>query len=183
MAVFSFIACQNHIKQLFIGNNYNTSWGQRASTWIVTYEILKKNILFGTSIADIDSDYKKMVIDEKIVNMKYNSLDEISILSSGYHNDFLELTAGGGLIASVLFILAFLYLFKMKIRDKEFNNIKIVLICLYLIGTIGDNFLRLQFTLNLFIFIVGILIAYYNYEILENTKNSDNNQRIEDSKI
>lgn len=174
---------QNDIKNLFIENNYNTSWGLRASAWVVTYEILKKNPLFGTSIADIDNDYKKMVIDDKIVNMEYNDINEMATLWAGYHNDFLELTSGGGLVAFMLFILAFLYLFKMKIKNQEFNNIKIIFLSIFLISIMADNFLRYQFTMNLFIFIVGILIAYYNYESLENTKSINNNQRIENSKI
>ena len=143
--------------------NFSGSWGMRASAWVVTYSILNENIFFGTGIADLDLDYKRFIEKERVVQVNYTS----AMYNGGYHNDFLELTAAGGIISLLLFIISFYYLSKTEIKDLEIRNIKIFLLVVLLFSLFGDNFLRLQFTLNLFSLFIGIILAQ---ERLENEK-------------
>ena len=143
--------------------DFSGSWGIRASAWVVTYHILKDNILFGTGIADLDLDYKRIIEIEKVVQVN----DTSAMYNGGYHNEFLELTAAGGLISFLLFIIIFYYLSRKEIKDLEIRNIKIFLLVVLLFSLLGDNFLRLQFTMNLFSLFIGIILAQ---ERLENEK-------------
>ena len=143
------------LNKVYVQKDFSSSWGLRLSTWVVTYNILKDNLIFGTSIADIQNDYLELITVKKIVNVE----NVQAIIIGGYHNDFLELSAGGGIIASMLFIVCFLYLMRLKLEDEELNNIKIILMSIFIVALIGDNFLRLQFTMNLFGLFTGIIIA------------------------
>ena len=148
------------VKNVIEKKDFSGSWGIRASAWVVTYNILKDNILFGTGIADLDLDYKRIIEIEKVVQVN----DTSAMYNGGYHNEFLELTAAGGLISFLLFIIIFYYLSKIEIKDLEIRNIKIFLLVVLLFSLLGDNFLRLQFTMNLFSLFIGIILAQEKLE-------------------
>jgi len=148
------------LKNVIQNNNYGGSWGLRLSTWVVSAKILEKNPIFGTGIADLKKDYKTYIGKDKILNIH----DFSAIMTGGYHNDFLEATAGGGLIACILFIIIFFKLCFVKINDKNIHNLKIAILSIFIFSLVSDNFLRLQFSENLFIIFVGIILAQKRLE-------------------
>lgn len=131
--------------------DYGSSWGFRISTWIVTAQILQNNP-FGVGIGDIRDEYIKIVQSDK--DIKNPSIIDLKI--GGYHSDLLEVTAGGGYIALILFCAVFYQLLFIPTTDIEIRNIKIMIFTIFTVGLIADLFLRLQFTMALFALFVGI---------------------------
>lgn len=155
----------NDLKQVYVERNFTASWGIRLSTWVATYYILEDNLLFGTSIKDLNQDYIKYIVN----NPKIRVDDPSVMLRNGYHSEIIDVTASGGLIGLFLFLSSFYYLAKLQINNLQIRNIKIILVSGFLFAVISDLFLRQQFGANLFILFSGIVIAQNRIEKTENT--------------
>lgn len=138
----------------FLAGNYSESWGARVSAWIATKEILESNLLFGTGVGDFRDHYKELMITE---NTPRTSNKHV-IGAAGYHSDFIEITASGGIIAMLLFISIFYYMYKLDIINKEYRNTLVILISVFAMGNIAASFLRLQFTMDLFSLFAALLV-------------------------
>lgn len=153
-----------------IEGDYTGSWGGRVSAWIATKKILENNLLFGTGIGDIKNDYKYLMISE---NEPKHSQKYV-IAEAGYHSDLLEISSGGGLVAMFLYLLIFYYLYKLDTINKEYKNILIILISVFAIGNIADNFLRIQFTMDLFSLFVSLIATQKRFKKELYEKNFNN---------
>lgn len=157
----------NEINIFLKGGEYHGSWGTRLGVWEVTYNNLRDNLFFGVGIGDVLDKYLDYAEDN---NEKYKHSDINAISSGGYHNDFLEVLSGGGLIGGFIFIIVFINLIKIKIEDIFIRNIKLVVALIFIIGLIADSFLwRLQSSIALFSLFVGIICAQNRIENKEQT--------------
>ncbi len=147
------------LQKIVNDKDYGSSWGFRVSTWIVTVEILQNNY-FGVGLGDIKDEYIKIVKNDPDINNP--SLVDLGL--GGYHSDLLEVSAGGGYLAMMLFIYVFYLILKIPIRNRQIRNIKIMVFMIFTIGLIADLFLRLQFTMALFVLFVGISLRISQLE-------------------
>ncbi len=158
---------RSNLSEALYHQDYSSSWGLRLSAWIVTGKILEKNPIFGTSISDIRQDYKHIVLKDKILkNGQFNA-----IMGNGFHDEYLEVLAGGGLIAGILFMLIFYNFCKIRIRNEEIFNAKIIILSVFIFSLTTDIFLRWQFSATLFAFFLGIFLAQERIEKSVKNKN------------
>ena len=64
-----------------------------------------------------------------------------------------------GLIGLMLMMYMFYKLFRMKIEDKELNDLKIVFLTIFLVSFIAEPLWIKQFTTALFVLYLGIFIS------------------------
>jgi len=148
----------NSVTNIYQHQNYCNSWGTRVGAFIVAAEVVKQAPLFGVGIEDH--------IDElqEIIATQYPNMQCFSWYMH-YHNQYLEIITKTGVLGLLLFLAIFYTLYQMKFQSKEFEIIKIILLCVYLIGFVADPFFILkQFTMAMFILFFALLNAQYLFE-------------------
>jgi len=137
-------------------NNFNTSIGIRLSSYIVVPEIYKDsdiNILFGTGLGDV----RDLVHRKQIEMFGKNSL---FIWQEGHlHNTFLTIVLAFGIIGLILFIYIIYLIFKLKIDDKYISYIRHIFICMIILSSFSENFLRQKEIVLLFSLFISFLIV------------------------
>ncbi len=143
-------------------SNFNTSWGLRAAFWIITYDALKENPLFGSGIGDYTLEASKILTSAPQNTKQFTPATRSWCTSHHYHNQYLMILVQSGLIGLMLMIYMFYKLFRMKIEDKEINDLKIVFLTIFLVSFIAEPLWVKQFTTALFILYLGIFISQEN---------------------
>jgi len=159
----------NDVKSLIEKFNFCSSWGIRASAWVLTYEMLKEHWLFGLGYGNY-VEIMKNLIKIKFQNFKCSLLP----LSTHLHNQYLTMLINGGILYLILFLWWLYEFFRLPIKDDYFKKIKLI---------IGVNFVFLSFvepvffqswSQYLFIFFTGILLAQYFYESFSTYRETSN---------
>ncbi len=142
--------------QKFSEGNYNSSWGLRAAFWVISYDIVKENPLIGVGIGD----YKLAAQEALAVDDHSFSERVIEWCSkSHFHNQYLMIIVQSGMIGFTLFILIFIYLFRLKIDDPEMKELSILFATIYLVAFIAEPLLVKQFPTVLFVLMMGLSIV------------------------
>ena len=154
------LAKQNLI--MVINNkNFNTSWGKRIGADIISYKILTanpKNFIFGLGAGDAKKEYFDFA--KKNYPHIYKQINNLIHV----HNQFFQLWIDGGIIAFVLIILYFIYLYKLAPIP-----LTIGIIIVFIIGFCGDVLLYRPKTFLLLEFISVILFYLSNDYETNNT--------------
>lgn len=144
------------IEKIIDGDLYS-SWGIRVAYWMVSYEILKDNPILGVGIGD----YKQAIV-ETLEKEKFDNLpQEMKNFMEEYHvhNQFLMVIIQTGLIGIIIIILLFYNLLKISLYAKnEHRNVFVLFWVIYLISCMADPLWYKQFTLVLWVFIVGLIV-------------------------
>lgn len=139
--------------------DYNTSLGARFAFGIVAKEITIDSPLFGVGIAN-HIKKRDLYIKENHLEKDFRHVSELK----HFHNTYLEIYTQLGLFGLILFALLISSLFKIKIKNKVIDNLKISTIILFLIGGMVDVLFYLNYTISLFTFVIGICLAHYKFE-------------------
>ncbi|MBP9490778.1 MAG: O-antigen ligase family protein [Aliarcobacter sp.] len=150
-----------------IDGDLNSSWGIRIAYWMISYEILKENPIFGVGIGD----YKEAIIQtlekEKFDNFPKSMKDFMK--EYHVHNQFLMIIIQTGLIGIVIIILLFYNLLRISLSiKKEYKNIFVLFLVIYFISCIADPLWYKQFTLVLWILFVSLLLSMSSLKIPNN---------------
>ena len=141
-----------------LNNNYNSSIGARIGFWIITKDILKENFLLGVGIAN-HNNIKKDIIENKYSNSK----DYVKKLVH-FHNMHLEYLSMYGAIGYLIFLSILISILSININDKSINNLKIILVVVFIYGSLTDMLFYLSQTMVLFALILGLVLAKYKIE-------------------
>jgi len=139
-------------------NKYNGSLGYRFSVWheaITT--IIPMNPLVGVGLGD-----EMHIIEENIEKNHYTGVYRHSLqamLPYNYHNAYIQYTVQLGMIGLFLYLFMFYTIFKLKIVDQEFSNIRYMFILVFCIASFFDVAFTVQFPLALFALFVGIFLS------------------------
>lgn len=144
------------IEKIIDGDLYS-SWGIRVAYWMVSYEILKDTPLFGVGVGDYKEAIVQTLQKEKFDNLPQemkNFMEEYHV-----HNQFLMVIIQTGLIGIIIIILLFYNLLKISLYAKnEHRNVFVLFWVIYLISCMADPLWYKQFTLVLWVFIVGLIV-------------------------
>ena len=140
-------------------SNFDTSWGLRAAFWIITYDVLKESPLFGSGIGDYSLEASKILASAPQNTKQFTPATRSWCTSHHYHNQYLMILVQSGLIGLMLMMYMFYKLFRMKIEDKELNDLKIVFLTIFLVSFIAEPLWIKQFTTALFVLYLGIFIS------------------------
>lgn len=136
---------------------YHTSFGQRIAMFYMGGIIIKDNLVFGVGTGD------EMYIIKELVSTDYKQFDYLK-KRRHLHNVFLHITVQLGIIGLVILVLLFYSLYKVKIKDKYFSNVKYIFITVYLITCLTGNMFHQQFTMALFGLFAGLILAQNRIE-------------------
>ena len=143
----------NNAKDKYIG-----SFGIRLAVWKAGSEIIKKRPILGTGIGA-----EMKVLKEHIEKGHYDSALEKGFLvlsDTHYHNNYVQVTVGLGLIGLFLFLLIFYEIFKLDIEDKELSNLRYIFLAIYSISGLVELMFGPQFPLAFFALFVGLFIGF-----------------------
>ena len=140
----------------FQQGNYSSSWGMRAAFWVISYDIVKENPLFGVGIGDY-----KLAAQEALAKESHQfSKNVIKWCSDNhYHNQYLMILVQSGLTGFALFILIFVYFYKLPIDEPEIKELSILFTTIYLVSFVAEPLWIKQFPLALFVLFSSIFIA------------------------
>jgi len=150
-------------KNIFENKNFCGSWGQRAGSYIVSKDIIKKSPLFGVGF------HTPMDMLPVIVNEKYPYLKCIIHSQTIHlHNTFLMEITQAGIIGLILLLSIFLYLFKLEIKDNFIRYVKLIFLINFIIYSMVDYSWHTAITMKYFAFFSAILIATSTYHETNN---------------
>lgn len=142
--------------QMVINNqNFGSSWGERIGADFISYKILTnnpKNFIFGLGAGDAKEKYYKFAkTNYPHIYKQINNLVHV-------HNQFFQLWIDGGILAFILMVLYFIYLYKLAPIP-----LSIGIIIVFMVGFFGDVLLYRPKTFLLLEFISVILIFLSTY--------------------
>jgi O-antigen ligase len=149
------------IKILISNLDFCSSWGIRVSAWVLSFEMIKEHWLFGLG-------YNNYVnIMKNLINTHYQNLQcSLEPLSTHLHNQYLTMLVDGGVIYLSLFIYGLYQFIKLPLKDEYFDKIKIVVFSNFVILSFIEPVFFQSWSMYLFIFFAGILLAEYRFEHL-----------------
>jgi len=142
----------NNIEKVWMENNYNTSWGVRIGIDKMSIEILKepKNFLFGLGAGEAKKSFFEYAKQDKNI---YKAIKIVKHL----HNQYLQLWIDGGIMAFLLIILYFVYLYKYSPIP-----LTVGIIAIFAFSFIADVMLYRPKPYILFLFISAVLVKLYS---------------------
>ena len=142
--------------QKVLEGQYNTSWGLRVAQYFIAKDLVQKNLLCGTGIGGRDASVKELF--EK---NDYTFLENTKnfLASNHSHNQYLQIIIENGLIGFILMLLLLYNLFKLRIKDSELNELKVIFVTIYMVAFIAEPLWLKQFTNVLFILFTGLFIG------------------------
>jgi len=134
------------------GSKYAGSFGQRLGVWTMSIDIIKENPILGVgtgSIRDTITDATTTTTDKYFKSIRVGNM----------HNIYVEYLVMLGLIGLIFYLMIWYNLFKMKIKDKLYSNLKVIFIAVFCTASTVENLFHNQFSMNLFTLFVGIFIV------------------------
>ena len=132
-------------------NQYQGSFGQRLGAWIIGLKIIQDNPLFGTGGGCEMAKLKEYA---------QKSSPQLQVVQNiaHFHNEYVHNAVEYGLLGLFLYLLFWYHLFKLEIKDKSFNNLKIILISVFSSASLVELIFHNQFPMSLFALFVGIFL-------------------------
>jgi O-antigen ligase len=137
---------------------YCSSLGNRIASWIVSSDIVKSHPLLGIGIVDNITEFHAL-IDEKYHGMKCMHINYMHV-----HNQYFQITTQLGIVGLVLFLMMFYHIIRLPIKAQEYKNIKYVYTGIILFTGLPDVLLHRQFSMLLFAFLIGLILAQHRIE-------------------
>ena len=149
---------KENILSVMYKNDYCTSLGGRVGSWIISADIIEKNPLLGVGIID------NMKVFHSIIDNQYPEMKCMHTLFMHTHNQFLEIFTQLGIVGLFLFIYIFYSIARLPIMECQYKNIKYTYLTVLIFACIPEVLFHRQFSMALFTFIVGLLLAEYRIE-------------------
>ena len=141
------------IQSAIVEKNYNDSFGQRVSLWIIGANIGYDNFLIGTGIGDEDdgmSAYAKEYNLKRYINVQKDGFTD-------YHSTYVQYFAQLGIIGLFLVVFLIFNLIYLKFKSTVYKNINIsFFVTIFIFSTVGVV-LHIMVSMTFFAFFVGLL--------------------------
>ncbi len=141
----------------FVKKDYCDSIGRRIGSWIVAGEIIQNNPIIGVGVSDAMRTMDSYILESH--PKKHCVLD-----MPHFHNDLIQAFVQLGVIGAFLYLLLFYRILTIPIRDKEYKNLAAIFATIYIVSSMFDTMLHLQFPMALFALFVGIFVSVQRLE-------------------
>ena len=141
-------------------DKYEGSWGHRTGFAIVGLKIFSESPILGRGMNDVSAEIKRIKQKEP----KYFTGDRAIRIHNGHINFLAQI----GIIGYLFLLYLFYSLWKIKIQDHTINTYKNMILILYLVLMIGEHYLSIKQTSNLFAILIAIFLVYRKNEFKEN---------------
>ena len=150
----------NDIKTTLLEKNYNDSFGQRVSLWIIGANVGMDNLPFGTGIGDEKNGMQHYVL-------KYNLERYIGMSDSGYidyHSMYIQYFVQLGIVGLLVVIYLIYSLSVLKFSSRYYQNINIsFVICIFIFSTVS-SMLHIMVAMTFFAFFASMMISISKIE-------------------
>ena len=137
---------------------YCTSWGSRVGAWVVSRDMIVKYPIFGIGIDDNMQEFYRLI------QTKYPKMICSGNTLVHMHDQYLQILTQTGMVGLILFLLIFVAIAQIRLKEREYRNIKYIYLAVTLFAFIPEVLLHRQFGMALFALIVGLLMAQYRVE-------------------
>ncbi len=145
--------------QLLSKNDYESSWGRRVGMFKIAPDLIKEAPIFGSGINSQKEVVSKFINEN---NPSYFIKPTKEFLKKNHlHNQFLQTIVELGIVGLILLFTIFYTIFKFKILNKEFKELKYIFLTIFIIGCMPEPLFLKQFTNMLFILFIGILFGLH----------------------
>jgi len=144
-----------------IHNTYVGSFGQRVALWTIGANIFTNNIFVGTGIGgEVENfDYYANALNfTHYISMKI----ETGFLD--FHNSFIQYAVQLGLVGLFIFLAIFYSLATLNFKTKEYHNLNILFISIFLLQSMTLFTFHLNHPMVLFALFAGLLISISKLE-------------------
>jgi len=141
----------SNINNVIEKQNYCTSWGMRIGALIISKDIISQNPILGVGIQN------HIIQLREIIDRKYKNMECLRWFNT-YHNQYIDALTQFGIVGLLIFLMIFISLFKLKFINKEYKNISIIFIFVFLIGFLGDALFYRYFIVGLFGIFLGLIL-------------------------
>ena len=137
---------------------YCSSWGSRVGAWVVSQDMIKAHPIVGVGIDD------NMKTFYHLIETKYPQMICPGNALVHMHNQYLQILTQTGIVGVIFLLVIFYAIAAMSIGDPEYRRIKYIYLTVILFAFVSDVLLHRQFSMALFAFVVGLLLAQYRVE-------------------
>lgn len=135
-------------------NMYSTSFGSRLGLWIVGEKIFLDHPIIGVGLGS-----EMNALHHKIDTDMPQFRDTPVYTLPHYHNSYVTYLVQLGFIGFLFFISIFYHIAKLKIDNKQFNNLKFIFLTVFMIGCFFEQIFAVEFPMALFALFIGIFLA------------------------
>ncbi len=149
---------KKNIVHVIEDKDYCTSWGGRVGAWIISKDIIVEHPLVGAGLVD------NMKLFHQIIDTKYPEMKCMHKDFHHIHNQFLQILTQSGLIGLAIFLTIFYMIFKIPLKNKEYQDIKYIYLTVLFFSFMAEVVFPHQFSMTLFALIIGLLLAQHRIE-------------------
>lgn len=148
--------------------NYDGSWGTRVAFILTSIEIVKENPLLGTGLGG-SIPAAERIFDKE--DLGFSEFVQSFIISNHFHNQYLMIVVEGGLIGMVLLLNIFWQILKrFQILEDDVKEIVFPFMIVFLFSCVAEPLWMKQFTIGLWLLVVGVFISRNSNEEKNNLK-------------
>ncbi len=152
------MTAKNSLVNVVEESNYCSSWGSRIGAWIVSTDIITEHPVLGIGIVDNMQEFYN------IINTEHQEMICSGNTLVHMHNQYLQILTQLGAIGLVIFLSIFYMLARLKLKEKEYRNIKYIYLTVVLFAFVSEVILHRQFGMALFALVIGLLLAQNRIE-------------------
>ncbi len=149
---------KENIVNVIKNKDYCTSWGGRVGAWILSKDIILQSPIVGVGPLDNMAEFNTL-IDNKYPEMKCMQQTFMHI-----HNQYLQIFTQLGMIGLISFLSIFYFIWVLPLKRGEYRNIKYIYVSIILFAFMSEVLMHRQFSMTLFAFVVGLLLARHRTE-------------------
>ncbi|RUM72769.1 MAG: hypothetical protein DSZ09_01040 [Sulfurovum sp.] len=149
---------QESIAHIVEEKDYCSSLGGRVGACIVAKDIIINHPIIGEGITD------NMKRFHHLIDTKYPEMECMQENFMHMHNQYLQIFTELGLIGLLIFLNIFYRVARIKIKNREYEQIKYIYVSVLLFAFLSEVIFHRQFSMALFAFIVGLLLAQNRVE-------------------
>jgi len=152
------ITGKENLVSVIDNKDYCTSWGGRVGAWIVSKDIISEHPFLGVGVVDNMKEF------HKIIDTRYPEMKCMHEIFMHVHNQYFQIFTQLGLLGLIVFLSIFYFIFKLPLHSGEYNKIKYIYLTVLLFAFISEVIFHRQFSMVLFAFIIGLLLAQHRIE-------------------
>jgi O-antigen ligase len=141
----------NELRDAVVEHRINTNQGKRVAGAIVGMSIIRTHPLLGTGIGS------NMLEFHRLLETDYPEFKEALGWFPHMHNQYLQTGTELGIAGLLSLFAVFATLVAGRYEKPEMRSAAVAVACVYLVGFLGDPFLRKQLVLVLFALTAGII--------------------------
>jgi O-antigen ligase len=152
------ITGKENLVSVIDNKDYCTSWGGRVGAWIISKDIITEHPLLGMGVVDNMKEF------HKIIDTKYPEMNCMHESFMHVHNQYFQIFTQLGLLGLLIFLSIFYFIVKLPLRSAEHSRMRYVYLTVLLFAFVSEVIFHRQFSMVLFAFIIGILLAQHRIE-------------------